>query len=124
MMADGHLNFCKRCVRVRVTRHREQNLSRIQAYDSGRAQQAHRIAGNIKTARRFRRRNPALYGAQRVVSNAIGDGKLVRGSCEQCGKPNANACHKDPAHPLAITWLCPTHRHAMQRGKLLIPLTA
>lgn len=35
-MSDGHLSFCKDCVRDRISKYRQENLERIRKYDRNR----------------------------------------------------------------------------------------
>jgi ribosomal protein S27AE len=58
--------------------------------------------------RRYVERNPDRYKAHNAVSNALRDGKLTRGPCENCGAPRAHAHHDDYSKPLEVRWLCST----------------
>lgn len=74
--------------------------------------QVHLRAQTVKT----RRRNPLKYKARTAVSNAIRDGRLERGSCEQadggaCSGP-VQAHHDDYSRPLDVRWLCRGHHWA------------
>lgn len=42
-MGDGHLSFCKECVRARVHKHRENNIERIREYDRNRPNKKERL---------------------------------------------------------------------------------
>jgi hypothetical protein len=50
--------------------------------------------------------------ARTAVRNAIRDGRLVRGKCEVCGEPDAQAHHDNYDQPLAVRWLCQVHHTA------------
>lgn len=47
--------------------------------------------------------------ARSMVNNLIRRGKLQRGRCSVCDKPDAEAHHDDYTKPLEITWLCMKH---------------
>lgn len=56
--------------------------------------------------------NPHKRRAQHAVSNALRDGRLKRGPCEQEGSDctgRIEAHHDDYAKPLEVRWLCVTH---------------
>lgn len=140
-MADGHLNYCKPCVKTRVAEHRDRNRDRLRAYDRGRANLPDRVAKRREVAERWRaepelkqRRailqkswrdhNKDKRAAHVAVGNALRDGKLKRQACERCGDPQADAHHDDYSKPLDVRWLCRPHhaaRHrelrAMERGE-------
>jgi len=111
-MSDGHLNFCKTCVRNRVESHRLLNLESIQAYDRDRGRAPNRIASAIMNTKKFRERT---LGASTQVNNAIRDGKLIRYPCKICGKDKSEAHHEDYSKPLAVTWLCRSHHMERHR---------
>jgi len=56
--------------------------------------------------------------ARTMTSAYIRRGKLIRGACEVCGEPNAQAHHDDYTRPLEVRWLCETH-HRMHHGELI-----
>ena len=43
-----------------------------------------------------------------TVREAIQRGKISRGDCVKCGKPQAQAHHEDYTKPFEIVWLCST----------------
>lgn len=103
-MADGHLNKCKMCSRIDVSKHRQKNIERIRAYD--------RARGNRQSAdyiRSYRLRFPNKYKAHSMVNNCIRDKKLFRQKCEVCGSQETEAHHDDYLKPLNIRWLCAAH---------------
>lgn len=116
-MADGHLNFCKECVKDRVRLYRNQNLELVQEYD--------RKRGVRTSCQGNRRAYPLKYAARSAVGNAIRDGKLIPQPCERCGEAVTHGHHEDYEKPLSVTWLCSfchgeRHReiNAERRGKL------
>ena len=127
-MGDGYLNFCKECVKERVTNHRKRNVERIRKYDRERGMLPNRVqqrrlylqtehgravARNIKYA--WNKRNPEKRTAYITTGNAIRDGKLIRQSCETCGGTKVHAHHDDYSKPLEVRWLCPRHHNAHHR---------
>lgn len=60
---------------------------------------------------------PDRVKAVNAVNNAIAGGRMVRGSCEVCGKPKANAHHDDYSKPLSVRWLCNSH-HKLHHKKI------
>lgn len=44
--------------------------------------------------------------ARREIRKMIEQGKIERGACEKCGKPNGQAHHEDYSKPLDVIWLC------------------
>lgn len=56
---------------------------------------------------------PEKEKARRKLQNSVKSGKILRGSCEVCGKPNSQGHHRDYQKPLEVQWLCPLH-HAEQ----------
>jgi ribosomal protein S27AE len=115
-MADGHLNFCRACVRAQVRRYRQENDS-VREYDRERDRLPHRVALRAEIGRRWRIANPEKYRAETAVGNAIRDGKLKRKPCVECGeKLHVHAHHDNYSRPLAVRWLCARcHRRAHMR---------
>lgn len=105
-MGDGHLNYCKTCVKSRIAGHRLENLDKIQAYDRWRyrANQARQE----QLASLYRSRTPLARKAHNATGNAIRDGRLVRpNACSQCGKTcKPEAHHPDYSKPFDVIWLC------------------
>ena len=112
MMADGHLNFCKLCVRKRVRAHREVN-EHVRGYDRERAKTPARKVLSRENTKRWRIANPEKYQAETAVGNAVRDGKLARGVCEVCGATRVHAHINNYSKPLDVTWLCAKHHHRL-----------
>ena len=121
-MADGHLNFCKSCVKKRVTAHRHDNLEAIQEYDRKRGNLPHRVAArkayaktlegkeaHMRAVRKSRKLFPEKYKARGAVANALRSGRLKKQPCEICGDENVHGHHDDYSKPLDVRWLCPVH---------------
>lgn len=110
-MADGHLNFCKPCVRIRAANHRRNNEA-VRERDRARGRTANRRASRAQVAMAWRQANPEKYKAQTAVGNAVRDGRLSREPCKTCGSTAyVHAHHQDYSKPLDVTWLCAAHHH-------------
>jgi hypothetical protein len=120
-MADGHLNFCKLCVKNRVLRYRADNIERIREYDRERGQLAHRKEASKQRSRKAHyehhrhRRGPnhtLIRSAHSKTWAAIRSGILPRLlACEWCDTVGpVDAHHEDYRLPLNVIWLCePCH---------------
>lgn len=116
-MADGHLNKCKECAKNDVSKHRNQNLEKIRAYDRERAKKSERIKATTEISRAWRAEDKRRSVAHSSVARAIRSGKLIRQPCSRCNDPKSVAHHEDYEKPLEVIWLCqPCHK---QRHKEL-----
>ena len=121
-MGDGHLNFCKTCVKRRVVLHRKRDLESVRAYDRGRDAFPNRVAkrkeytktkaGKLTKARssvKYREKYPEKYKARTMFGNAVRAGKVVRAeTCVWCGlEGKTEGHHEDYSKPLDVAWLCP-----------------
>lgn len=106
-MADGHLNFCKTCVKARVAKHRNENLEAVRAYDRQRSRLPHRQRQLREWSDQLRS-DPVKLNTWRKTSNAIRDKKLVRpGNCSECQcECTPDAHHPDYTKPFEVIWLC------------------
>ena len=118
---DGLVGECKDCTKARVRENRAENVVYYRSYDRLRYREdpdraAHcQAMGKTVSAearaekqRERRRTEPAKFRARTAVSNAIRDGKLVRGdTCFFCGgDQRVQAHHHDYSRPLDVYWLC------------------
>ena len=78
-MADGYLNKCKECNKNDSTKHRNNNLDKIRAYDRDRGNRQPK-----EYVKEWREKNPNKYKAHTMLNNAIRDGKMVKLHCETC----------------------------------------
>ena len=116
-MADGHLNKCKSCTKIDVTKNREENIERIREYDRKRGKLAHRIALRTRVNKAWRAEDKRRQKAHNAVRQAILNGRLSSSPCERCGEEKSLAHHEDYDKPLDVMWLCqPCHK---QRHKEL-----
>lgn len=132
-MADGHLSFCKSCVKARVAKHRIENMDHIQEYDRERGFLPHRVASRREYAdinktkiadagyqRMWIARNSEKRKAHNAVNNAVRDGILTKLNCEVCGDPETHGHHDDYSKPLVVRWMCQVHHmeyHRVEREK-------
>lgn len=125
-MKDGLLNFCIDCVKIRVKKHRKQNLEKIRKYDRLRGRTAKRklLATEVykKTKKQchlrsheWRKRNPIKTRAHAKVARAIKKGLLHKGCCEVCSNKMVEAHHADYNKPLNVAWLCKKHHSEKHR---------
>lgn len=122
-MNDGHLNFCKECVKGRTHKYRQDNLEKIRNYDRNRPnakERAKKESESIKSDKRrynrmlefkkqWNKENKYKKNAHNEVQKAIKKGLLIRpNKCEMCGKTNCEiqGHHDDYAKPLNIVWVC------------------
>lgn len=140
-MNDGHLSFCKECVRARVHKHREDNIERIREYDRNRPNTKERkkkqmlnLKNNKEKYQRYleqkndwNKRNKEKRQAHFKVENALKRGSLNSpNKCEVCGKINCDieAHHYDYSKQLDVIWLC-TECHGKvhkQYNKLILDI--
>jgi hypothetical protein len=120
-MADGHLNICKDCTKIRVSNHRELNIEYIKEYDKKRANLPKRViarknyakteAGKKAHARalkKYRENYHQRYATHIIFCNAVRDGKVEKLPCLICGN-EAEGHHPDYSKPLDVIWLCNKH---------------
>lgn len=92
-------------------RNREAVIAKSREYghsDRGRELQ------RLRSARR-RVTEKEKIGARTALNNAIRDGRVVRGTCRDCGAPEAHGHHHDYSKPLDVIWLCTEHHIAEHR---------
>lgn len=100
-------SYCKEC--SGKSRHNSylKNREKRRAHDykyqrSPKALELHRAFSS-----KVRKLYPEKIRCRDKVYKAIKSGKIIRGNCEGCGKPKAQAHHKDYSKPFEIKWLCP-----------------
>jgi hypothetical protein len=99
-------------------RYKKDKPNRRKAMDEYAASNRERVNGHKKA---WVERNPEKHAAHVAVSNALRDGRLVKGPCERaseggCGR-RIEAHHDDYEKPLEVRWLCSKH-HAETRKKV------
>lgn len=117
-MADGHLGKCKSCAKADVQQNYRANIDHYREYERERFKDPERKASVQKYQRARRARSPGRDRARTAVTNAIRDGRLVRGPCEVCGTTKrVHGHHDDYRKPLSVRWLCFKH-HMEHHGKV------
>ena len=100
-MKDGHLNFCKECVKQRM---REQRAG------SDHVLMLQRKRGSVWDREKLKKyQSRVARNAHAMVRDHIRRGKIVRpDSCEECGSSDygIEAAHADYTRPLDVRWLC------------------
>jgi hypothetical protein len=105
-MADGHLNKCKGCTKLDTAARYERKNGCVE-YERERLRKPERKAAMKRYQQARRAREPVKYAARNAVSNAIRDGRLVRGACSKCGsEERVQGHHYDYSKPLDVEWLC------------------
>jgi hypothetical protein len=109
-MGDGRLGKCKACTKADVTKHRNENIKKIRAYDNRRAKLPHRKELRNRVNEKYFKNNPRRRRAMHAVNNAVRAGRLVRQPCQVCGSEKwIHAHHENYDKPLDVMWLCPAH---------------
>lgn len=119
-MTDGYLNSCKDCRKTYVKKNYADKLPEKRAYEKKRNATPERKASLYQGVVRHRKLHPDRYKARRAVSNAIRDGRLVRGPCERCGwVGKTHGHHDDYSKPLDVRWLCFRCHIGHEHGNIL-----
>ena len=117
MMADGHVNKCKKCNKKDVTDNRNDNLERFREYDRERAKLPERVKLAVRVAKQWRDADKRRAQCHNAVARALKKGVLNTSPCIRCGEIKSVAHHEDYDKPLEVMWLCqPCHK---QRHKEL-----
>lgn len=122
-MSDGHLGFCKVCVKKRVTQHRVRNVERIRKYDRFRRhvenqseeQKADRAERGRSWRSANRTKNNKIRGlwrdGKRTKAHNTTSRKLKKDKPDKCSICNVNADlihghHEDYDKPSEVIWCC------------------
>jgi hypothetical protein len=109
-MPDGHLNFCKECVRERVSRRWYANAEKLRISERARHQRRRADPNYVEQREKYYKawRTPEKRKAHCAVAR-----KLKRPSvCQICWKEcEPHGHHEDHKRPLDVVWCCtPCHR--------------
>ena len=104
-MADGHLSFCKTCVKARVHRHYYDTREKQSEQERRRNQNPDRRRKRAEYQRKYRSRYSERCNARQIVSNAVRDGRLTPERCA-CGSNRVQAHHRDYSKPMDVEWVC------------------
>jgi len=119
---SGLSSYCKPCqarmARAYYEKNREKCLNRVSSWHKENKdkredyRKKHPEQARVSALRRYRTYRIKCL-ANKAVNNAIRAGKLKRGACEVCGKPNAHGHHWSYLEKnwLNVTWLCRKHHH-------------
>ena len=112
---DGLYPVCKKCRIIksrRDYRKREHKISeygkRYRKTDAGRASRKREDLNR-------RVNHPKQYKANYFLTNAVRDGRIIKGSCEVCGEKKTHGHHTDYNKPLEVMWLCKKHHDKWHR---------
>ncbi len=121
-MADGHLNFCKDCTKIRVKKYSKTEngilVEKKRRFNIKRREWHREYARNkrVKSPElikeyqdRWHSKYPKRKYASTVVQRALKKGILKRKPCEICGKKKVEGHHDDYTKPLNVRWLCKLH---------------
>ena len=145
-MLDGHLNFCKECVKKRVGKHRVDNIEKIREYDRDRPNKKQRYKQNSERLSRYReeRKNDVsklkIDGrnwdfsqkektyATVVLKRAVDSGLILKPNyCADCenyfeDKTELQGHHEDYNLKTCVIWLCPKCHNKLHSFENAIPL--
>jgi hypothetical protein len=107
-MADGHLSFCKPCVRARVSDRYQREHDKVAAYERMRYQRPERKAYVQQQHAKHNLLNPHKAKARQAVSRAVRNGRIQKPTgCPHCGSADRiQAHHHDYSRPLDVSWAC------------------
>lgn len=112
-MKDGHMNFCKECVKERI-RNRSRSPEGRQ-YDRIKAKTEKRKEWKAEYRKKLRLKYPEKVIARDRVYKAIQKGLLVKKPCAFCDIKTVQGHHPDYSKPLEVIWLCPVHHRAIHK---------
>jgi len=120
-MADGHLNFCKDCVRSRVRQHYRDNVDEMRERARKYGSQPENVRRLVISAQRWRKAFPERYKAHTALRNALRSGAVVRpDACSRCGAVGrVIGHHKDYGKPLEVDWLCQSCHVRLHKSRQL-----
>lgn len=116
-MKDGHLNKCKTCAKLDTANWYEDTFEARRKYEVERFKRPSRKDAVSQYQRKRRKAFPEKDKARNAVSNAVRDGRLIRGPCVKCGATKSQAHHHDYSKPLDVMWLC-FKCHRLEHGQI------
>ena len=81
---------------------------------------AYRARPEIRERDRLRWLNNSKHRQWDYVRERVKKGRLKRGPCIYCGKPDGHAHHEDYSKPLHIVWVCQFHHSQIHLGRLTV----
>ena len=115
-MLDGYLGKCIACTKKDVRANYALRSEQYKAYEKVRNQRVERKEQKRRYDLNRKRKFPNKHRANKSVSNAIRDGRLIRQPCEKCGSAKSQAHHPDYRRPLFVKWLCLPHHREEEKG--------
>ncbi len=126
-MHDGYLNFCKVCVKKRVSKYNKK--PHVIMRDRLRRRNDPRHAENMKRYAENHRKQINIYNkqweqknkykrqAQSIVATAVKKDRIIKPQCcEKCGiETKLEGHHEDYSKPLSVIWLCSKCHGAVRR---------
>lgn len=102
-MADGHVNKCKKCNKIDVSKNRAKNIEHYREYDRERGNRQ-----DSEYLKSYRKEYPRKYKAHNSINNALRDGRMKKETnCSQCNSDfHVHAHHDDYKYPFTVRWLC------------------
>ncbi len=131
-MADGHLNKCIECTKMRE---RERIRNKYKTDPHWILKERARCRKKMAIFRKkdsksmkdlcysnWSKRNRGKRKSQIALNNAVRAGKIIPQKCH-CGKAKVEAHHEDYSKPFDVIWLCKKHHvelHIKKREKELL----
>ena len=97
---------CKDCVKAIARKGHYERPEHVKERKRIKEREAAARARNRQSTTAWRQNHPEKKRAHHLLNNAIRDGRMVRGDCEKCGAPKAQAHHHDYSKPFDVHWLC------------------
>jgi hypothetical protein len=124
----GIQSYCKKCEKIRTNKRKKEKLEYFRRWRKSKAGIKYFYDNREKINKQrsewkkkyFKNLNDELkkhYKAREIFKYAIKSGKMERGKCMKCGKPNAQGHHFDYSKPLEVIWLCKKH-HLEEHNRL------
>lgn len=119
-MLDGHLSFCKSCVKKRVSDHYMENVDEMRVREKKRYQKRKSDPEFIKRTRLASKRYKEKY---KITSSHYR--KLKDKNPSECSRCKVSVSevssihghHPDYSNPLDVVWLCPSCHKLEHRSK-------
>jgi len=124
LMADGHLNKCKECVKKRIKKYLQTEKGK--SIERNRNEKRAISGYYTKLCKKMRQKYPEKYKARQAVSNALRNGRLKKLPCESCSNSNLEdieAHHPNYQRPLDVIWLCKRSSQNKCHLKIHFPTT-
>lgn len=118
MMADGHLNKCKICVKERIQKYRRANPDRCAEIDRRKYDKAKADPEFMRKRIEYQRKKRTFETrrAHKLAQRHLQKSRPVL--CELCQeRPSEHAHHPDYSKPLSVLWLCARCHHRLHHSK-------